>query len=140
MSFEVESLLKRLNEMNKNTLMETLGIEFIEVSQDSLKAKMPVNSRVHQPYGILHGGASVVLAETVGSVLSSINVDNDKYNVLGLQITANHLKPVKDGYVYATGTFIKKGRTTHVVQIQLENEEQKPTCVCTLTNFIQQKK
>ena len=114
-----ENLLNQLNKMNSNTLMETLNIEFTEASLNSISAKMPVNARVHQPYGILHGGASIVLAETVGSVLSTINIDQKSQKSVGVQVSSNHLKMVKDGFVFAKAIFLKKGKRSHLVQIDI---------------------
>ena len=94
-----EAILKSFNKMCKNTLMETLAIRFTDIGDDYLVATMPVNSKVHQPYGILHGGASVALAESVGSSASAYFVDTNKYLVKGIEISANHLKSVKEGVV-----------------------------------------
>lgn len=131
-----EEKLDALNQMNKNTLMETLGIHFTDVTDDYLEATMPVDSRVHQPYGILHGGASFALAETVGSVLSAVSVDMTKFKSVGMQMTANHIKPVREGVVTARAEFIRKGRTSNLVKIEIKDDEGRLICYCLLTNSI----
>ena len=131
-----EEKLDALNQMNINTLMETLGIHFTDVTDDYLEATMPVDSRVHQPYGILHGGASIALAETVGSVLSAVSVDMTKFKSVGMQMTANHIKPVREGVVTARAEFIRKGRTSNLVKIEIKDDEDRLICYCLLTNSI----
>lgn len=130
------TILEKLNKMNSNTLMEVLEIQFTRVGDGFLEASMPVTPRVHQPYGILHGGASIVLAETVGSVLSAIHIDSKKYKSVGLQVNANHLRPKKEGMLLARAEFIKKGRSIHLVKIEIKDENQKEICYCQLTNSI----
>ncbi|PHR72150.1 MAG: thioesterase [Lutibacter sp.] len=131
---------KVLNHMNnvvsKNTLMETLEIVFTEVGKNFLVAQMPVNLRVHQPAGLLHGGASVALAESVGSAASHLFIDNDKFEIRGIEISANHLKSVKEGIVTATARPIHKGRTTHLWEIRIVDEQQNLVSLCKLTNII----
>ena len=112
MQLTKETVIAKANASSKNTLMETLNIEIIDYGHDFLVARMPVTSKVHQPDGVLHGGASVALAESVGSFASHVFIDTEKYFVRGIEITANHLKSIKEGYVYAKATFIHKGRTT----------------------------
>lgn len=106
----------------KNTLMETLEIEFTEIGDDYLIAKMPVNAKVHQPDGVLHGGASVALAESVGSMASYVFLDSENFFVRGIEINANHLKSIKEGWVFAKATFIHKGRTTQLFEIRITDE------------------
>lgn len=134
-----KAILKRFNRMCENTLMETLVIKFTDVGDDFLVAKMPVNSKVHQPYGLLHGGATVALAESVGSAASSYFVDTEKYLIKGIEISANHLKSVKDGIVTATAKMIHKGRTTHLWEIRIVNEKNELVSLCKLTNIILEK-
>jgi len=131
-----EKKLAQLNAMNKNTLMELLDIRFTDCGEDFLEAAMPVNSKVHQPYGILHGGASIALAETVGSVLSATSIDYKKFKSVGMQMTANHLRPKREGEVTARAEFVKKGRTTHLIKIDIRDEENNLICYCHLTNAI----
>ena len=135
-----EAILNRFNSMCKNTLMETLAINYIDVGEDFLVAKMPVNTKVHQPYGILHGGATAALAESVGSAASSYFIDHAKYIVKGIQLSTNHLKSVKEGFVFATAKIIHRGRTTHLWEIKVVNEKDELISVCKLTNIILEKK
>ncbi|WP_339610751.1 hotdog fold thioesterase [uncultured Planktosalinus sp.] len=116
-----EAILKKCNAMSKNTLMETLEIEFIDFTENSLTARMPVTPKVHQPDGVLHGGASVALAESVGSAGAYIFLDSENLMIRGLEISANHIKSVKDGFVEAVATLIHKGRTTQLWQIKILN-------------------
>lgn len=128
--------LKKINEMNSNTLMETLDIHFTDVGEDFIEATMPITSKVHQPYGIMHGGASIALAETVGSVLSVISVDSKKFKAVGLQMNANHLRPKKEGMITARAEFIKKGRSVHLLKIEIKDEEGKLLTYCQFTTSI----
>lgn len=128
--------LKQINAMNSNTLMETLDIHFTDIGEDFIEATMPVNSKVHQPYGILHGGATIALAETVGSVLSVISVDSKKFKAVGLQMNANHIRPKKEGIITARAEFIRKGRTVHLLKIEIKDEEGKMISYCQLTTSI----
>lgn len=130
-----EKILKICNETSKNTLMETLDIEYIDVGEDFLMAKMPVSPKVHQPDGVLHGGASLALAESVGSAASYIFLDGNKYFVRGLEISANHVKSIKDGFVYAKATILHKGRTTQLWEIKITNEADQLISLCKLTTI-----
>jgi len=120
--------------------METLEIQFTEIGDDFLTAIMPVNSRVYQPMGLLHGGATVSLAESVGSMASHIFIDKSKFEIRGIEINANHLKSKKEGIVTATARIIHKGRTTHLWEIRIVDEENKLISICKLTNIILPKK
>lgn len=133
-------MLGVLNDLSKNTLMETLNIEFTEVGQDFVTAKMPVNSKVHQPYGILHGGATAALAETVGSSASVLFVDTKKYIIKGIELSINHLKSKREGTVFGTARIIHKGRTTHLWEIRIVDEENNLISICKLTNIVLEKK
>lgn len=130
------SLLQRANAFSKNTLMETLGITFTDVGDDFLEATMPVNPRVHQPAGLLHGGANAALAESVGSCGSAILMRSPKAGVVGIEINANHLRSVKSGLVRARGEILHKGRRTHVWEIKIYDEEDRLLSVCRLTNMV----
>jgi 1,4-dihydroxy-2-naphthoyl-CoA hydrolase len=110
-----------------------LGIEFIEHGDNWLKARMPVTDRSRQPYGRLHGGASVALAETVGSVAAAMTIDHSKFATVGMEINANHVRPVKDGYVFATATAESIGRTTQIWSIRIQDEAGKLVCISRLT-------
>jgi len=130
-----EEILASCNAICKNTLMETLGIEFIDVTEDSLIAKMPVTSRVHQPDGILHGGASVALAESIGSAAAIVFMGPEVVSIRGIVISANHVKSVKDGYVYARATALHNGRTTQLWQIRITNENDELVSIIKLTTI-----
>ena len=137
---EKSEILIAFNKRCKNTLMETLEIEYVDVGVDFLVAKMPVNSRVHQPYGLLHGGATAALAESVGSAASSFFVDNSKFIVKGIELSINHIKSVRDGVVIATARILHKGRTTHLWEIKVTNENNDLISISKLTNIVLEKK
>lgn len=124
--------LDDLNNFPPN-LAQHIGIEFTECTDNSLSARMPVDSRTIQPYGILHGGASVVLAETLGSVASVFVVDDKKFRAVGLEINANHLRPISSGYVTGVCTPIHLGTKTHVWDIRIYTPENKMVCISRLT-------
>jgi uncharacterized protein (TIGR00369 family) len=130
-----EKILKVCNASSKNTLMETLKIEYIDVGEDFLVGKMPVNSKVHQPDGVLHGGAMVALAESVGSTASYIFLDAQKFFVRGIEIAANHVKSVKEGEVFAKAILLHKGRTTQLWDIKITDTDDNLISVCKLTTI-----
>ncbi len=136
MNLTKEEFLEFSKKICQNTLMETLQIEFIDVGEGFLKAKMPVNSKVHQPMGLLHGGASVALAESVGSAASLMFIDVSKYEVRGIEISANHLKSKKEGTVYGTARIIHKGKTIHLWEIKITDENDNLISLCKLTNIV----
>lgn len=136
MSFNKEEVLKICNDWCKNTLMQTLEIEYIDAGEDFLVATMPVNSRVHQPMGLLHGGASVALAESVGSAASIMFINHEKQEVRGIEISANHLKSKTEGVVKATARIIHKGRSIHLWEIRIVDENDSLISLCKLTNMI----
>lgn len=125
--------VEELNGRPKGHIGELIGIEFTEITEDSISARMPVNEKTHQPYGILHGGASVVLAESLGSVASNMIIDSDKYIGVGLEVNANHLRPVKSGFVTGICKPIHIGGKTHVWDIRLYDDRGKMNCVSRLT-------
>ncbi|MFM6947439.1 MAG: hotdog fold thioesterase [Aquirufa sp.] len=132
--FNTSTSLESLNNWGKGNMLEHLGIEFIELTSTSLKAKMPVDHRTKQPFGLLHGGASVVLAETLGSVASTLAVEDPKTQIaVGVEINANHLKSVKGGYVIGTCTPLRIGRTMHVYEIKIHDEHDNLVCASRLT-------
>ncbi len=135
-----EEILSACNKMCKNTLMETLGIEFIEIGDDFLVARMPVTPRVHQPDGVLHGGASVALAESVGSAGAFVFLNSKDIIIRGIEIAANHVKSVKEGYVYANASILHKGRTTQLWQIRITNDEGALVSLVKLTTLTLPKK
>jgi 1,4-dihydroxy-2-naphthoyl-CoA hydrolase len=135
-----KSVLQKLNSLNKNTLMETLSINYIEVGEDYLVATMPVDKRVHQPMGILHGGASVALAESVGSAASLHFIDHSLGEVRGIEISANHVRSIRDGMVKATARMVHRGRTTLLWEIRIEDEKDRLISLCKLTCIILERK
>ncbi len=128
--------LEKLNSMTKNTLMETLDIRYTEIGADYLKATMPINEKVHQPMGLLHGGASVAFAESVGSPASLLFVDPEKYEIRGIEISANHLRSKRNGMLTATAKIIHKGTMTHLWEIRIEDEKGNLVSLCKLTNIV----
>ena len=129
---ETHALLKKIC---KNTLMETLDIEVSEVGDDYLIAKMPVTPKVHQPDGVLHGGATVALAETVGSMASFVFLNTEDYYVRGIEISANHIKSISEGFVFAKATYLHKGRTTQLWNIRITDEADNLISVVKLTTI-----
>ncbi|MFT5736770.1 MAG: hypothetical protein ACJAU2_000781 [Maribacter sp.] len=130
-----EKILNICNASSKNTLMETLEIEYVDVGADFLVGRMPVNPRVYQPDGVLHGGAMVALAESVGSAASYIFLDAQQFIVRGIEISANHVKSIASGYVFAKAIFIHKGRTTQLWDIKITDEADQLISVCKLTTI-----
>ena len=122
--------LELINSKSNNTLVATLGIECIEIGENFIVLKMPVDRRTHQPMGILHGGASAALIETVGSMGSTLLIDLEKEGPVGLEINCNHVRSVKSGLVLATGTLVHCGRRTHVWQVNIHEEGTK-RLICT---------
>lgn len=133
MSLPKELVLQQANAACKNTLMETLDIKIVDYGDDFLVASMPVSSKVYQPDGVLHGGATAALAESVGSFASHIFMDTKEFFVRGIEITANHLKSVTEGHVYAKATFIHKGRTTQLLDIRVTDDADNLISVCRLS-------
>ncbi len=125
-----------LNAGSQQSLVSHLGIEFIEVGPDFLRAKMPVDERTVQPFGLLHGGASVALAETVGSVASSLQIDLNEQVCVGMEINANHVRSVRSGYVYGTARPIHLGRKTHIWEIKITDDAENLVSVSRLTMMI----
>ncbi|MCC6287348.1 MAG: hotdog fold thioesterase [Chitinophagaceae bacterium] len=138
--FKEKFLLKELQETSKGTMAEYLDISFSEIGDNYIKATMPVDHRTKQPYGLLHGGASVVLAETLGSVASSLVIDMEKSLCVGLEINANHIRAVKTGLVTGTATPIHLGSSTHVWEIKIHDEKGKLVCISRLTVAILKRK
>ena len=128
--------LDDLKLLHKNTMQEFLGIEFLEIGDDFLKARMPVNERTKQPMGLLHGGANVTLAESLGSVASVMCIDLEKKSCVGLEINANHIRAVRSGYVYGITQPVHLGRTTQIWEIKIFDESDKLTCISRITNAI----
>ena len=131
--FPKEIKVAQLNEISKGCMVEHVGIELTEIGSDFLIGKMPVDHRTHQPMGLLHGGASVVLAETLGSIASTLLLDMKKQYAVGLEINANHIKSISSGYVYGRVTPIHIGRSTHVWETRITDEENSLICISKLT-------
>jgi uncharacterized protein (TIGR00369 family) len=137
---DTKELLKAFNARKKNTLMETLDIEYVAIGDDFLTAKMPVSSKVHQPYGQLHGGATAALAETVGSAASNFFIDSKDQFINGIQLSINHVKSKREGVVFATAKNIHKGKTTHLWEVKIVDEEDNLISIAKMTNIILSKK
>tara|TARA_S200000501_G_scaffold117577_1_gene110380 strand:- start:1197 stop:1610 length:414 start_codon:yes stop_codon:yes gene_type:complete len=134
-----DQVLSMTNGICKNTLMETLKIEFTDVGESFLKARMPVNYRVHQPDGVLHGGATAALAESVGSAAVFVLNKDPNIQVRGIEITANHIKSVENGYVYAIASPLHQGRTIQLWEIRVEDENNNLISICKLTTYKKRK-
>ena len=134
------AILKAFNEHSKGTLMETLDIEYVALGDGFLTAKMPVNSKVHQPYGQLHGGATAALAESVGSAASNFFIDSKNQFINGIQLSINHIKSKREGVVFATARNIHKGRTTHLWEVTIVDENDDLISVAKMTNIVLTKK
>ena len=129
-----------INRSIQDTIITTIGIEITDLSEEFVCGRMPVDQRTIQNYGILHGGASVVLAESLGSIAGSMHIDNEKQLVMGISINANHLKVVKKGWVYGRASSIKIGKKIQVWEIQISDEEENLVCISRLTLVVVKKK
>ncbi len=136
MKIDKEELLRRLNERPRTTLMDTLQIEYTDAGADFLVAEMPVSPKVHQPYGVLHGGATAALAESVGSAASALHIDIASQQVYGIEISCNHLRSVSEGKVIATARALHLGRSTHLWEIEVRDSDGKLISHCKLTNIV----
>ncbi|MFI5135306.1 MAG: hotdog fold thioesterase [Chitinophagales bacterium] len=132
--------LEDLHRAHENTMQEYIGIEFLEIGDDFIRARMPVDHRTVQPMGLLHGGASVVLAESLGSLASLMCIDLEKQTVVGLEINANHIRSSREGFVYGITKPIHLGRSTQVWEIKIYDEQNRLTCISRITNAILEKK
>ncbi|MCG1035432.1 PaaI family thioesterase [Polaribacter sargassicola] len=137
---DTNAILKAFNESSKGTLMETLDIEYVALGDDFLTAKMPVNAKVHQPLGQLHGGATAALAESVGSAASNFFIDHKNQFVNGIQLSINHIKSKREGVVFATAKNIHKGKTTHLWEVTIVDEKGNLISVAKMTNIVLTKK
>lgn len=131
--------IAQINEVCKNSFISHLEIEFLDYGIDFITARMPVNSKKHQPNKVLHGGASLALAETIAGAGSMLMIDNEKYDVLGLQVTGNHLSTISSGDVIARAEIVHKGQSTHVWDVKITDENSKLICVSRVTNIIKEK-
>lgn len=136
MTFDKEKILHYCNSISENTLMQTLNIKYTDAGPDFLVATMPVNPSVHQPMGLLHGGASVALAESVGSAASFLFVNGEQSEVRGIEISANHVKAKRNGIVTATARIIHKGSSIHLWEIRITDENEALISICKLTTMI----
>jgi 1,4-dihydroxy-2-naphthoyl-CoA hydrolase len=128
--------IEMVNDLCRNTLIDHLGIEFIDVSEGKIVARMPVDARTIQPAKRLHGGATMALAETVGSVGSFLMVDKTKFNVLGAEISGSHVSTTTENEVYAIAEIVHKGSSSHIWEIRIEDKSHKLISICRLTNRI----
>ncbi|HEY2649515.1 MAG TPA: hotdog fold thioesterase [Puia sp.] len=138
--FKKDINLEKLNQFSTNTMNELLGIRITELGENYIKATMPVDKRTHQAYGILHGGASAALAETLGSIGSVIIVDPEQYICVGIEINANHIRSVREGFVTGTAVPLHLGASSHVWEIKIVDKNEKLVCVSRLTVFVKKKK
>ncbi len=138
--FKTELTVSDLNALAPNTLAQQLGIEFLTIGEDFLEARMPVDGRTHQPLGMLHGGASVALAETVGSLAATLCVDGTKQYCVGLEVNANHIRPVMNGFVFAMAKPVHVGKRTQVWEIRISNAHGDLVCLSRITMAVIDKK
>ena len=132
--------LAKINKSIEDTMITTVGIEITDIGENFVSGRMPVNSRTVQTFGILHGGASVTLAESLGSIAGSMQIDTTKEVVIGIEINANHLKAVEKGWVYGKAMPVKIGKRIQVWEIQITDEAKKPVCISRLTLVVVKKK
>lgn len=131
--WQVEPTTDQLNNLCRDSMVDHLEIQFTEVGENYLSAKMPVDHRTHQPHGILHGGASVTLAETIGSVAANIVVDSSKKFCVGMEINANHVRSVRSGFVTGTARPVHLGKSSQIWEIKINNDENQLVCISRLT-------
>ena len=131
--FQQQIQLANFKDFGKNTLGDLLGMEFTEIGANFIKATMPVDHRTKQPYGLLHGGASVALAETLGSVASGLVIDPTKFHCVGLEINANHVRGVSEGFVTGIATPVHIGGSTHIWDIKIYDQQDRLVCISRLT-------
>ena len=135
-----EKLLEKMSNLNQNTMATAIGLELTDIGNDYVCGKIPIDKRTIQPFGFLHGGASVALAETLGSLAGQMQVDPEREMVLGIEINANHIKSVKKGWVYGKASPIKIGKKIQVWEIQITDEEKKLVCISRLTLVVVKKR
>ena len=133
-------MLQHINESQKNTMTENIGIEITDFGNDFLTGKMPVNNKTKQPFGLLHGGASAALAETLGSIGANMSIDSENYSAVGIELNVSHLKSIKNGWVFGKATAIRIGKKIQVWEITIEDDNQNKTCSARLTLAILRKK
>ena len=128
-----QEIIDRIHSRSTSTMVENLGIEIIDVGQNFISGKMPVDERTKQPFGLLHGGASVALAETLGSIGAGMQIDHSSQSVVGIEINANHLKSVKSGWVFGTATAVRIGKKIQVWEIDIKDKNDNYVCKSRLT-------
>ena len=128
-----KEIIDKIHDRSSSTMVENLGIKIIDIGKNFISGKMPVDERTKQPFGLLHGGASVALAETLGSIGAGMNVDQSSQSVVGIEINANHLKSVKSGWVFGTATAIRIGRKIQVWEIDIKDKNDNYVCKSRLT-------
>lgn len=138
--FTEGATIEGINQFSQDTMVEHLGIEIIELGSDYIIGKMPVDQRTHQPLGMLHGGASVALAETLGSIASTLTVNQKLQYCVGLEINANHIKSVRSGYVYGKASPVHIGKKTQVWEIRINNDDDQLVCISRITMAVIDKK
>ncbi|MCC6485919.1 MAG: hotdog fold thioesterase [Candidatus Hydrogenedentes bacterium] len=138
--FRDDISLDEINAMRSNTMLEVLGITFTAIGEDSLEGTMPVDDRTVQPFRILHGGANVALAETLGSLASWLCLDPDRFYCVGVEINANHLRAMREGMVTGVARPIHLGRSTHVWEVRIRDEQERPVCVSRMTMAVLEKR
>lgn len=138
--WKIQTTVEEINKLNSNTLMEALGIEITEFTEDSISGKMPVDHRTFQPMKLLHGGASVALAETLGSIASHLSINKSTHLAVGQTVSSNHIKSANSGFVYGTAHPKHIGKTTHIWVIEIKNEDNELVNMTTLTMAIREKK
>ena len=131
--FDPDITLEHIRDLGKNTMADFLGMEWVSISASEIRLSMPVNDHTKQPYGLLHGGASCALAETLGSVASALVIDREKYYCVGLEINANHVRSAREGIVTGVCTPLHLGKSTHVWDIKIYDQAEKLVCVSRLT-------
>jgi 1,4-dihydroxy-2-naphthoyl-CoA hydrolase len=133
---DYQDFIVRCNQRVANTLMQTLSIKYLSAAEGYLMACMPVNKTVHQPMGLLHGGASAALAESVGSAASMMFIDAKRFEIRGIELSVTHLKSISEGMVYAKARIVHKGKTLHYWEVRIEDENEQLVSICKLTNII----
>ena len=137
---EKNTILQKINEFQKNTMTENIGIEITDFGIDFIKGKMPVNNKTKQPFGLLHGGASAAFAETLGSIGANMSIDSNNYSAVGIELNVSHLKSITNGWVFGNATAVKIGKKIQVWEITIKDHNQNKVCSGRLTLAILQKR
>tara|TARA_B100001113_G_C20971416_1_gene561981 strand:+ start:391 stop:807 length:417 start_codon:yes stop_codon:yes gene_type:complete len=137
---EKNTILQKINEFQKNTMTENIGIEITDFGIDFIKGKMPVNNKTKQPFGLLHGGASAAFAETLGSIGANMSIDSNNFSAVGIELNVSHLKSITNGWVFGNATAVKIGKKIQVWEISIKDNDQNKVCSGRLTLAILQKR